>query len=78
MYDTTHRECIAIVRAVLLLRSYLDGARVTSRTDHDSFKWIPNLSDASGRLAQSRLRLSEFDFGLVHRASVKRHAADAL
>lgn len=37
-----------------------------------------NLRESIGTLARWRLRLSEFEFGVVHRASVKRQAGDAL
>lgn len=32
--DTTHRECLAVVWDILLLRLYLEGPRTTLRTDH--------------------------------------------
>jgi hypothetical protein len=37
-----------------------------------------NLSDAQGRLARWRLRLSEFTFKVEYHASVAHHAADAM
>ena len=39
-YDTTERECLAIIWAVVLLRPYLDGTDLILRTDHDSLKWF--------------------------------------
>lgn len=36
------------------------------------------MTDSSGKIAQWRLRLSEFDFIIVHRAGSKQQAADAL
>ena len=77
-YDTTHRECLAVVWAVLLLRPYLEGTRYTIRTDHDALRWILNMADATGKLARWRLRLAEYEFDVVHRAGVKHQAADAL
>ena len=66
-YSATERECLAIVWSVLLLRPYLEGAPFVIRTDHDSLRWLLNIADVSGRLARWRLRLSEFDFEVVHR-----------
>ena len=66
-YSTTEKECLAIVWAVLMLRPYLEGSKFTLRTDHDSLRWIMNLSDASGRLQRWRLRLSEYEYDVVHR-----------
>ena len=56
-YDTTQRECLGIVWAVLLLRPYLEGTRFLLRTDHDSLKWIMGMSEATGKLARWRLHL---------------------
>ena len=77
-YDATHRECLAIVWAVLVLRPYLEGTHFKVRTDHHSLRWIMNLANASGRLARWRLRLQEFDFEVVHRAGSVHMAPDAM
>ena len=37
-YDTTNKECLAVVWAVLSLRPYLEGTRFLIRKDHDAFK----------------------------------------
>lgn len=50
-YDATQRECMAIVWSTILLRSHVEGSRLTIRTDHDSLCWILNLIDTNGRLA---------------------------
>lgn len=39
---------------------------------------ISNLADVPGKLARWRLRLTEFEFDVVPRASVKLQAADTL
>lgn len=66
-YDTTHRKFHAVASAVLLLRLYVEETISTIRTDHDSLKCILNLSDATGMLVRWLLRLSEFDFNIIHR-----------
>ena len=60
-YTTTEQECLSIVWAVVILRPYLEGTEFTIRTDHDSLKWLLNLSDATGRLQRWRLRLQQFE-----------------
>lgn len=37
-YETTHRECLAFMWALLLLRTYLEGARLKIRTEQDSLR----------------------------------------
>ena len=77
-YTTTERECLAIVWGILILRPYLEGTNFTVRTDHDSLRWLLNITDVSGRLARWRLRLAEFDYSVVNRPGVKHQAPDAL
>lgn len=50
VYNRALLECFKIVCAVLSVRLYLKCARLEIHTDHDSFKWVLNLSDVSGRL----------------------------
>ena len=44
------------------LRPYLEGVRITVRTDQDSLCWTLNLTKSIGRLARWRMLLSEFDY----------------
>jgi len=77
-YDTTERECLAVVWAVTMLEPYLQGTRFTIRTDHEALRWILTMTDAKGKLERWRLRLSAFDYDVVHLPGVKHQAADAL
>lgn len=38
----------------------------------------PTMVEATGKLAQWRLRLSDFEFDIVHRTSMKNQGAEAL
>lgn len=76
--DTTYCEGLAIVWALLLSRSYLEGCRFIFRPDNHTLRCILNPADATGRLAHWRVRLLELDFERVHRTGVKHKAADAL
>ena len=64
-YDTTEREALRIIWAVLLLRPYLESTNFTLRTDHGALKWIFGSTQKSGKLARWRLRLQEFYFEAV-------------
>lgn len=77
-FDTTQRECLALVRSVQLLRPYLEGTRFTIRTDHNLLNWVFHLTQNTGSLARCCSRLSEFESSVVYRASVKHQAPDAL
>lgn len=76
--STTHKECLAIVWVVLLLRSYLDSSRFAIRTDHEANKWLLTTSNAFGKLARWPIRLSELEFDIAHRADIKHTAVDSL
>lgn len=54
------------------------STRFPIRTDHDALRWLLNMTDVTGTLAQWRLRLSELELDVVHRAVIKRQAADSL
>lgn len=75
--DTSHRECLTIVWAILLLRLYLESVRFMLRMDHHALHGILSLADATGQLARWRLRLMGLDGETVHRAGIKHQATDA-
>lgn len=75
-YDTTHREFLTIGLALLSLRPYLEGIKLTIKIDYDSLKWILIHTESTGRLAGWCLCLSEFEFDAVHRADVMHQPAD--
>lgn len=77
-YDTTKREFLAIVWAVLLLRPYLENTRLTVRKNDDSLKWFLNLTNRTGRIAPWCNKLSEYECNDVHRVAIKHQPADAL
>lgn len=59
-YDTTHREFLAVISELLTLRPSLKGIRLNIRTEQDALRWILTMAYAPGKLARSRLRLSEY------------------
>ena len=61
-YCATEHESYTIVWGMQQLRPYQEGVRFTVRTDHDSLRWILNLTNFIGRLARWRMLLSEFDY----------------
>lgn len=69
---------LAVIWDVLLSQYYLDGHKFTIDTNHEALKWILSLSDGTGKLVCSPLRLSEFEFDFGHRSGTKKQAADIL
>lgn len=57
LYDTTQRECLSFLWAVLLPTHYLPNSRFTIRADHGSLKCILSLSEACRKIASCLRRL---------------------
>lgn len=47
-------------------------------TDYHALKWLFNISETSGRLTRSWLRLVEFNFRVKYKKGAGNHHADAL
>lgn len=71
LYDITQRQCLVIVRPVLLPRTCSECHRFTIRTNDDALEWILNFADSTNQLARWHLHSSESDFEVVHRAGIK-------
>lgn len=77
-YQTTERECLAVITAIEKFRPFIEGCRFTVITDHASLLWLQNLKDPAGRLGRWALRLQAYDFELRHRKGKFMVVADAL
>lgn len=77
-YQTTERECLAVIVGIEKFRPYIEGVHFTVVTDHASLQWLQNLKDPSGRLGRWALRLQPYNFTLVHRPGRLMTVADAL
>lgn len=62
----------------LFLRSYLEGHQFTICADHDGFKWMLNLADATDKLSLRRHCFLELVFDAMHKAGIKNKAAVAI
>lgn len=77
-YQTTERECLAVIVGIEKFRAYIEGVHFTVITDHASLQWLQNLKDPCGRLGRWALRLQPYNFTLVHRPGRMMVVADAL
>jgi len=77
-YSTTERECLAAVWATKHFRVYLHGQQFDLVTDHNSLKWLLNLSAPQGRTARWVMQLQEFSPRIVYRKGSDHTNADAL
>lgn len=58
-YHIAHRDFLTVACAVLLLRPNFEESLIIFGTDHDTFQWMLNMTDATKELARWRLRLPE-------------------
>ena len=77
-YSTTEKELLAIVWAVKYFRPYLYGNKFKIITDHKPLAWLNSLKDTNSRLTRWRLRLSEYNFEIIHRSGKSNCNVDAL
>lgn len=77
-YDRYERECLAVVWALDVFRSYLLGSRFTVITDNVGVKWALAQTTRQHRIVPWQMRLSEFDFDLRHRTRKQNTHCDAL
>lgn len=77
-YSTTEQELLAIVWAVKQFRPYLWGRRFKIVTDHRPLRWLISLKDPGSRLTRWTIKLSEYDFEVIHRPGKSNQNADAL
>ena len=78
-YSATEREALSVIHAVEHFRGYLEGGpKVKIFTDHASLRWFLSLKNPTGRLARWGIRLSVFDFEIIHKKGVENVVPDAL
>jgi hypothetical protein len=77
-YSTTELELLALLFATKQFRVYIYGRKFTVYTDHRALRWLLNLQDPSSRLTRWAVKLSEYDFVVVHRPGTSMRHADAL
>jgi len=77
-YSTSELECLAVVDSVDHFHVYLHGIRFTIVTDHSSLQWFYQIKNPSGRLFRWSIRLSTYNYKIVHRKGALHQHVDAL
>ena len=77
-YSTIDKECLAIVRAVSVLREYLEGREFIIETDHFPLQWLNKMKVQNQRLLRWSLLLQEFKFKIHHIKGKDNKVADSL
>lgn len=55
----------------------MKSIRFTTKTNHDSLKWILNVTVSNAGIARWRLRLPEIEIDVLHRVEIRHQVADA-
>lgn len=77
-YETTQKEFLVVVRAVLPLCSIVAGSPYNIRTNYQWSRWILDLIKSAYRLARWQLHILEFDVDVQHRHEQKHLIANTL
>lgn len=76
-FNTTEKECLAVLEGIAAFRPYLVHSRFTVVTDHKALVWLQTAKH-TGRLERWALKLQEYNFQIVHRPGKSNLVADAL
>ena len=76
-YNTTEKECLAILSGIEAYRPYLAHSHFKVITDHNALVWLKSAKH-TGRLERWALKLQEYNFDLEHRPGKSNNVADAL
>lgn len=77
-YSTSEQELLAIVWGIEHFRPYVYGTRFKVFTDHRPLVYLMNVKDPNSRLIRWKLRLSSYDFEIIHTKGKDNVVADHL
>lgn len=77
-YNTTEKECLAVIRAIQYFRSYLEGKEFIVNTDHQALTHLMTLKEPKNRLGRWQTFLMTFNLKMNHRSGKALTDADAL
>lgn len=77
-YFTTEKELLAIIWALKKLNSYLRGAKIVIRTDHQALTFLQKCKLTNTRLTRWILTIQEYDYEIEYIRGTLNVAADVL
>lgn len=76
-FNTTEKECLAVLSGIEAYRPYLVHSKFTVITDHKALVWLQTAKHTS-RLERWALKLQGYCFQIIHRPGKSNCVADAL
>jgi transposase InsO family protein len=77
-YNTTEKECLALVFGIGTFTPYLQGRKFVVLTDHSALQWLKSAEHKNQMLNRWAILVSGFDFDIAHRKGKDNANADAL
>lgn len=77
-FSPTEKECLAVIKAIIHFRPYIELTELIIVTDHHSLKFLLNMKVTSGRLSRWILFLQPYVNCIRHRAGSLMKVPDAL
>lgn len=77
-YTITELEALAVVWSLNYLRHLIYGTKIRIVTDHHALCYMKTLKSPTGRLARWAIKLSEYDYDIIHKPGRKHNDADCL
>lgn len=77
-YTISELEALAVVWSFGYLRHLIFGRHVRVVTDHHALCWLKTCRDPTGKLARWAIKLSEYNYTVVHKSGIAHKDADCL
>lgn len=77
-YNTTEKECLAIVWSVDKFNHYLYGRRFNILSDHKPLVWLDSVEDPGAKLLRWRLKLNNYNYKIDYTPGKTNYVADEL
>ncbi len=77
-YSVSEQELLAVVNSIEHFHVYLDGTKFKVFSDHSALQWLFNIKNPQSRLYRWSVRLSTYNFEVIHRKDKTHQHVDSL